>query len=137
MQQPIFAHQGQPVLRCYSYADFRTVANALAYPEAQVDRFALMLRTGIRDNQTTATHKVDFHRAGVLADQLAVMRKDVRRIEVALREAAIQGRFRASRWDAAGQSDFALKVYFHGRILCLEDGTNGEAHVGSHGTCLP
>ena len=60
----------------------RRLATAL---RGQVDRIALMLRTGIRDNQVVAVRKVSPHRAGVLADQFGAMQKDLRRIEVALR----------------------------------------------------
>ena len=106
---------------CKSYSDLRATANALVNAEAQVsfaletepgpteeeqrlatsfeaqvDRIALMLRTGIRDNQVVAVRKVSPHRAGVLANQFGAMQKDLRRIEVALREAAIQAEFLAA-----------------------------------------
>ena len=55
-----------------------------------------MLRTGISDNQVVAVRKVSPHRAGILADQFGAMQKDLRRIEVALREAAIQAEFLAA-----------------------------------------
>ena len=105
---------------CKTYADLRATANALVHAEAQVsfaletqpgpteedqrlatgfeaqvERIALMLRTGIRDNQVVAVRKVSPHRAGVLADQFGAMQKDLRRIEVALRTAAIQESFLA------------------------------------------
>jgi len=61
--------------------------------EASVDRIATLLRSGIHENQIVAIRKVDPHRAGNLADLLAVMQKDLRRIEVGLREAAVQASF--------------------------------------------
>ena len=56
--------------------------------EANVERIALMLRSGIHDNQIIAMRKTNPDRAAYLADLLGVMQKDLRRIEVALREAA-------------------------------------------------
>lgn len=61
--------------------------------EANVERIAALLRSGIHQNQVVAVRKTNPHRAGTLADLLAVMQKDLRRIEVALREAAIQASF--------------------------------------------
>jgi ParB family transcriptional regulator, chromosome partitioning protein len=103
---------------CKSYGDLRASSNALVYAEAQltlmpdeppppsdddvklasafeaqVERIAALLRTGIHDNQVVAVRKVSPHRAGNLADLFSVMQKDLRRIEVALREAAIQAEF--------------------------------------------
>ena len=49
-----------------------------------------MLRAGVRDNQVVAVNKINPDRAGTLADILAAMQRDLRRIEVALREAAVQ-----------------------------------------------
>ncbi len=73
--------------------DDRRVVNAF---ESQVERIALMLRTGIKDNDIVAVRKVNPHRSAHLADLFAVMQKDLRRIEVALREAAIQTEFLAA-----------------------------------------
>jgi ParB/RepB/Spo0J family partition protein len=107
---------------CKSYGDLRASATALVNAEAQltlmppdgppppsdedrrlatafeanVDRIALMLRTGIHDNQIVAVRKVSPHRAGNLADLFGQMQKDLRRIEIALREAAIQESFLAA-----------------------------------------
>ncbi len=64
--------------------------------ESQVGRIADLLRSGIHDNQITALRKVNPHRAAHLADVLAAMQKDLRRIEVALRETAIQQSFLAA-----------------------------------------
>jgi len=61
--------------------------------ESNVERIAALLRTGIHDNQVVAVRKVSPHRASNLADLFAMMQKDLRRIEVALREAAIQADF--------------------------------------------
>jgi ParB family chromosome partitioning protein len=106
---------------CKTYADLRATATALVQAEAQltlmpeappppsqedmarvsafeasVDRIATLLRSGIHENQIVAVRKVDPHRAGNLADVLAVMQKDLRRIEVGLREAAVQASFLAT-----------------------------------------
>jgi ParB/RepB/Spo0J family partition protein len=61
--------------------------------EAQVDRVAALLRPGIHENQIVAVRKTSPHRAGTLAGLLAAMQTDLRRIEVALREVAIQASF--------------------------------------------
>ena len=68
----------------------RDLANAF---EAHVERVAALLRSGIHENQIVAVRKTSPHRAGTLADLLAVMQTDLRRIEVALREVAIQASF--------------------------------------------
>ena len=59
---------------------------------ANVEQIALMLRSGIHDKQFIE-RKTNPHRATHLADLLGVMRKDLRRIEVALREMAVQQDF--------------------------------------------
>ena len=61
--------------------------------EANVEQIALMLRSGIHDKQLIAMRKTNPHRATHLADLLDVMRKDLRRIEVALCEMAVQQDF--------------------------------------------
>jgi hypothetical protein len=71
----------------------KRLANAF---ETQVERLSVMLRSSIHDNQIIAVRKVSPHRAGNLADLFAQMQKDLRRIEVALREAAIQESFLAA-----------------------------------------
>jgi ParB family transcriptional regulator, chromosome partitioning protein len=106
--------------RCASYNDLRSAANALVQVEAQfdmmpdapppatpeerklaggfeakVEQVAALLRHSISDNEIVATKKVNPHRAGHLADLLGAMQKDIRRIELALREAAIQASFLA------------------------------------------
>jgi len=58
--------------------------------EANVERIALMLRSGIHDNQIIAMRKTNQDPAAHLAELLGVMQKDLRRIEVALREMAVQ-----------------------------------------------
>jgi hypothetical protein len=68
----------------------RDLANAF---EAHVERVAALLRAGIHENQIVAMRKASPHRAGTLADLLAVMQTDLRRIEIALREVAIQASF--------------------------------------------
>jgi hypothetical protein len=50
--------------------------------EAHVERIALMLRSGIHDNQIVAIRKTNPDCAAHLADLLGVMQKDMRRIEV-------------------------------------------------------
>lgn len=112
--------RGQDVLfraikhgQCKNYNDLRACANALVEAESQgdmlpveppneeersavrsfegmVERVGAMLRAGVRDNQIIALKKVNPDRASTLADILAAMGKDIRRIEVALREAAVQ-----------------------------------------------
>lgn len=59
----------------------RDLANAF---EAHVERVAALLRSGIHENQIVAVRKTSPHRAGTLADLLAVMQTDLRRIEVAI-----------------------------------------------------
>lgn len=101
--------------KCTTYKDLRVVSLAIAGGEAQaafamdepapptqvevelsrqfenqVDRVAYLLRQGIQDNQITALRKVNPHKAGVLADTMAAMQTDLRRLEVALREMAVQ-----------------------------------------------
>ena len=58
--------------------------------ESMVERVGAMLRAGVRDNQIVAVKKVNPDRASTLADILAAMQRDLRRIEIALREAAVQ-----------------------------------------------
>ncbi|HVB67961.1 MAG TPA: hypothetical protein VNE67_08920 [Acetobacteraceae bacterium] len=106
---------------CRTYNDLRASANALVQAEAQftlmadepippseeeqqlargfeasVERIGSLLRSGIRDNQVVAVRKVNPGRTAYLADLLGVMQKDLRRIEVALREAAVQTSFFAA-----------------------------------------
>jgi hypothetical protein len=71
----------------------RRLATAFA---SNVEWIALMLRTSIHDNQVVAVRKVSPHRAGNLADLFGQTQKDLRRIEIALREAAIQESFLAA-----------------------------------------
>ena len=58
--------------------------------EAHADRIVALLRSGIQDNQIVAVRKVSPHRASHVADLFKVMQGEMRRIELALREAAIQ-----------------------------------------------
>jgi hypothetical protein len=100
--------------QCKSWHDLRACANALVEAESQtvllpaaelpseeernavrsfesmVERVGAMLRAGVRDNQIVAVKKVNPDRASTLADILAAMQRDLRRIEIALREAAVQ-----------------------------------------------
>ena len=52
--------------------------------EANIERVAALLRSGIHDNQIGAVRKTSSRRAGTLADLLAVMQTGLRRIEVAI-----------------------------------------------------
>jgi ParB/RepB/Spo0J family partition protein len=104
--------------KCSNYGDLRAAAKTILAAEAQlslmpdepappteevrklagvfetnVERIANMLRQGISDNQIVAVKKTNPQRAGHLADLMALMQKDMRRIEVALREAAVQASF--------------------------------------------
>jgi hypothetical protein len=100
--------------QCKTWHDLRACANALVEAEAQtvllpaaqppteeeraavrsfegmVERVGAMLRAGVRDNQVVAVKKINPDRASTLADILAAMQRDLRRIEIALREAAVQ-----------------------------------------------
>ena len=51
--------------------------------------------SGIHKNRVIAVRKANPHKTGHLANILAVMRKDLRRIEVALWEVAVQADFLA------------------------------------------
>ena len=66
--------------------------NARAF-ERQLQRIVSLINLGIRDNQIVAVRKTDPNRAEHVADLLALMQKDLRRIEVAFRSAAIQASF--------------------------------------------
>ena len=55
-----------------------------------------MLRSGIHDNQIIAMRKTNPNRAVHLADLLGVTQKELRRIQVALREMAVQASFLAA-----------------------------------------
>jgi hypothetical protein len=100
--------------QCKTWHDLRACANALVEAKAQtvllpaaqppteeeraavrsfegmVERVGAMLRAGVRDNQVVAVKKINPDRASTLADILAAMQRDLRRIEIALREAAVQ-----------------------------------------------
>lgn len=107
--------------RCSTYRDLRVVSLAIAGTEQQtafamnepepptqvevelartfenqVERVAFLLRQGIQDNQIVALRKVNPHRAGILSDTIAAMQTDLRRIEVALREMAVQAELLAA-----------------------------------------
>lgn len=56
----------------------------------QVERIAALLRSGISDNQIVAVKKVNRDRAGYFADMFRAMQADMRRIELAMREAMVQ-----------------------------------------------
>ncbi len=56
----------------------------------RIERVTALLRASIVDNEIVAVRKVDPREAAITADLLAAMQKDIRRIELALRQAAIQ-----------------------------------------------
>jgi ParB family chromosome partitioning protein len=64
--------------------------------EAMVQSMSNLLNASVRDNQITILKKINPDRAGTLADLFAAMQKDLRRIEVALRSAAVQADFLAA-----------------------------------------
>jgi ParB/RepB/Spo0J family partition protein len=100
--------------RCKSFADVKAMADAIIATKAQaalwaepepaseaerhqasvfeqgVEKVAALLRAGIRDNQVVAVRRVNPDRAEHLANLMAAMQKDMRRIELALREVAVQ-----------------------------------------------
>jgi ParB family chromosome partitioning protein len=63
--------------------------------EARLDNIAAFLRAGIDDNVVTAVRKVDPGRAETIAEILAVMQKDLHRMETAFRVAAVQAELAA------------------------------------------
>lgn len=65
----------------------RTRANSF---KSKVGKVAALLRSGIKDNEIEAVKKVDPNEAMTLCDQLALMQKDLGRIEKALREIGVQ-----------------------------------------------
>ncbi len=101
--------------RCRTYADLRNAATAILEAEAQmsmladpeppaseaeqraartfggrVEQIAAMLRDGISENELVAVRKVNPNDADRLADLLALMVVDIRRIETGLRKVAAQ-----------------------------------------------
>ncbi len=58
--------------------------------ESRIERVTALLRASIVDDEVVAVRKVDPRAAAISADLLAAMQKDLRRIELALRQAAIQ-----------------------------------------------
>lgn len=58
--------------------------------EARVEQVAAMLRASIRDNDVVAVRQVNPDRAAHLADLLAAMQIDIKRLETGLRVAAVQ-----------------------------------------------
>jgi len=83
-QQSIFAIEDLP--EPPTKAEVRSAATF----EKRVETIAAMLRSGISDNEIIAMKKVAPTRASTVADQLAAMVTDLRRIEEALRTMAIQ-----------------------------------------------
>jgi ParB family chromosome partitioning protein len=59
--------------------------------EAKIGQVAKLLRQGISENEVVAVKKVDPTKAGTLADLIEQMQKDLKRIELGLRQAAITG----------------------------------------------
>jgi ParB/RepB/Spo0J family partition protein len=58
--------------------------------EAGVEKLAAFLASSIKDNKIIAVRRVNPDRAEHLANLMAAMQKDMRRIELALREVAVQ-----------------------------------------------
>lgn len=110
--------------RCGSYNDLRAMATALVDAEKQtsfmdpveppteaekrsvrsfesmVTQVASMLNRSVRDNEIIALRKVNRDRANTLADMFKAMQSDLRRIEVALRQSAIQTDLLTNHTDA-------------------------------------
>ncbi len=49
-----------------------------------------MLAAGFKDNEIVAMHKVNPTNAATLADKMALMQRDLKTLEMALRKAAVQ-----------------------------------------------
>jgi ParB family chromosome partitioning protein len=64
--------------------------------ETTIEKVAAMLRAGIHDNKVVAVKRINPQRADYLADLLAQMQKDVRRIELSLRQVSVQAEFDAA-----------------------------------------
>ena len=101
---------------CPSYDALRAQANAIVEVEAQsaffdddeapaiseddvaaanrferkIDTVAAMLAAGFKDNEIVAVQKVNPTNAATLADKMALMQRDLKALEMALRKAAVQ-----------------------------------------------
>ena len=58
--------------------------------ERKIETVAAMLAAGFRDNEIVAMHKVNPTNAATLADKMALMQRDLKTLEMALRKAAVQ-----------------------------------------------
>ena len=58
--------------------------------ERKIETVAAMLVAGFRDNEIVAMHKVNPTNAATLADKMALMQRDLKTLEMALRKAAVQ-----------------------------------------------
>ena len=58
--------------------------------ERKIETVAAMLAAGFRDNEIVAMHKVNPTNAATLADKMALMQRDLKTFEMALRKAAVQ-----------------------------------------------
>jgi len=67
-----------------------TEVRAAATFERRVETVAQMLRNGIADNEISAIKKVAPGRAALVADQMVAMVTDLKRLEKALRQVAVQ-----------------------------------------------
>lgn len=64
--------------------------------EGKIEKVSELLRSGISDNEITAVTLVDRSKAGSIADLLGAMRKDLERIENAMRVSIVQTTERAA-----------------------------------------
>ena len=104
---------------CKDYASLRAVSSALVEVEAQaalftetetpavaaedvklatnferkIEQVALLLNTGIKNNEIVAAQKVNPTNAATLADKMAAMQSSLRSIEMSLRQASAQAEF--------------------------------------------
>ena len=58
--------------------------------ERKIETVAAMLAAGFKDNEIVAMHKVNPTNAATLADKMALMQRDLKTLEMALRKAAVQ-----------------------------------------------
>ena len=58
--------------------------------ERKIEMVAAMLAAGFKDNEIVAMHKVNPTNAATLADKMALMQRDLKTLEMALRKAAVQ-----------------------------------------------
>lgn len=86
--ETIHAAEAQDALFVFEPPSAEHVRQARTF-EDRVERVAALLRESVVDNEVKAVAKVDRGRAGTLAELLGAMQKDLQRIEVAIRAAAV------------------------------------------------